>query len=254
MRGGACGRVSTAERAASVEIFVAIVVIAGVVGWVLVKNDELSGLGRNVRPGSFRSPHGRLVHVKPLGELPKAERWSARLRKSFPWVSMAALYALAALGALLGRIPAAQGAGAVVLDFLRTPVPALVVAGEALFRGGEGTRHLATYIVAVVGALIGQLLLFLPAFLAIWAASAAGVIGDAIVPVDLPSWAFFVLSFAGFALGAALVLARTGRLVRFRRRFADGSESEIEVSTNSVAYGAYRELADERRGAGRTGA
>ena len=56
------------------------------------------------------------------------------------------------------------------------------------------------------------------------------------------SWSFSIL-------GAALVVARTGSMVKFRRRFADGSENEIEVSSNSVAYGAFCELMDEKAAA-----
>ena len=224
-------------------ILIAVVVVAGVLGWIIVKNDELSGLGRNVRPGSFRSPHGKLVHVKPLGELPAEERWSKRFLRCFPLVSSVAVTALACLVLVLQNLSVASPAVEVLIDALNTPIPAVVIAGECLLRGKDGIRLLPTFIVALLGALLMQVIVSVPLGCAGWAVESAGIVGafDAVMAIGL-----LLLSPWAYALGAALVLARTGRMVKFRRRFADGSENDIEVSTNSVAYGAYREMMDAK--------
>lgn len=226
-------------------ILIAVVCIAGVLGWVIVKNDELAGLGRAVRPGSFRSPHGRLVHVKPLGQLPAEERWSRRFTRSFPLVSCIAVFACALISVgLLQSVP--LGAiGATIQGVLNTPLPAAIITAEALLRSHGGKRLLPTYIIALFGALLMQGIV-LGAFAALgWLAS---FVADGLGPAISWVGVLFSSPFA-FALGAALVVARTGSMVKFRRRFADGSENEIEVSSNSVAYGAFCELMDEKAAA-----
>lgn len=224
-------------------ILIAVVVVAGVLGWVIVKNDELSGLGRNVQPGSFRSPHGKLVHVKALSELPAEEPWPQRFRRCFPLVSCVAVFLV-----LIVQFAFVQ-AGATpdwldVLDrVLNSPLPAAVIAGEALLRYHDGLRLLPTYIIALLGALVMQAVLIAVFSVVVWLILLAGLVGAAVSLM----WTIVMLAspFA-FALGAALVVARTGRMVKFRRRFADGAENDIEVSTNSVAYGAYREMMDAK--------
>lgn len=220
-------------------ILIAVVVIAGVLGWIIVKNDELSGLGRTVRPGSFRSPHGKLVHVKALGEIPAEEPWSRRFKRAFPLVSCVVFFVL-----LVVQFAFIQSAAAPdwmrVLDWvLNSPVPAAVIAGEALIRLHDGLRPLPTYVIALLCAFVMQAVLIAVFSVVAWLISLAGLAGAAVALM----WtiAMFASPFT-FALGAALVVARTGKMVKFRRRFADGFENEIEVSTNSVAYGAYREL------------
>lgn len=220
----------------------AVVVVAGVAGWVIVKNDELSGIGRNVRPGSFRSPHGRLVHVKALGPLPPRVPFRFLVRESFPLVSCLCAFALGVLALLLPRIPGAADAASVLLRALSTPLPAVVIAAEALFRSREGKRLVSAYIIALAGAFMMQLLCFLVPVAIVWAAQAAGA-GQ--IPPEVAIAAPFLISPFAFALGSAVAAARTGRMVKFRRRFADGSENEIEVSTNGVAYGAYRALMEQ---------
>ena len=197
-------------------ILIAVVCIAGVLGWVIVKNDELAGLGRTVRPGSFRSPHGRLVHVKPLGQLPAEERWSRRFTRSFPLVSCIAVFACALISVgLLQSVPL-SAIGATIQGVLNTPFPAAIITAEALLRSHEGKRLLPTYIIALFGALLMQGIV-LGAFAALgWLASfAADGLGPAI------SWVGVLFSspFA-FALGAALVVA--GGLGNAFDRFALG--------------------------------
>ena len=76
-------------------VFVAVV---GVVSWGIVKSDELSGLGRRVKAGSLRHPHGKLEQV--YCEHPPVRRpFSARLRSVLPVITLP-LVVVMSLGAL----------------------------------------------------------------------------------------------------------------------------------------------------------
>ena len=224
-------------------ILIAVVIVAGVLGWVIVKNDELSGLGRTVRSGSFRSPHGKLVHVKALGELPAEEPWPQRFKRCFPLVSCVAFVVVLIVQFAFIQAGATSDWMDILGRVLNSPLPAAVIAGEALIRLHDGLRLLPTYIIALLGALVMQAVLIAVFSVVAWLISLASLAGAAAALM----WTvvMFASPFA-FALGAALAVARTGRMVKFRRRFADGSENEIEVSTNSVAYGAYRELMGDK--------
>ena len=53
------------------QIIVVAVVLVALIAWIVVKNDEMSGLGRNVKAGTLRHPHGKLVRAKATTVIPE---------------------------------------------------------------------------------------------------------------------------------------------------------------------------------------
>ena len=64
------------------QIIIAAVVLVALIAWIVVKNDEMSGLGRNVKAGSLRHPHGKLVRAKATTAVPDETYLIDRLKRS----------------------------------------------------------------------------------------------------------------------------------------------------------------------------
>ena len=124
-----------------------LVAVIGIVSWGIVKSDELSGLGRRVKAGSLRHPHGRLEQV--YCEHPPVRRpFAARLRSVLPVVTVP-LVVVISLGALALE-HAGVLFGVVAVDFLSSGAGVLLVAGECLLRLAKPAQSFANYIVLLV--------------------------------------------------------------------------------------------------------
>ena len=211
-------------------VFVAVV---GVVSWGIVKSDELSGLGRRVKAGSLRHPHGKLEQV--YCEHPPVRRpFSARLRSVLPVITLP-LGVFMWLGALALE-HAGVLFGVVAVDFLSSGAGVLLVAGECLLRLAKPTQSVANYIVLLVAGIV--------------AATALGALVLAVGGHDFTvglEAAYLLANAAGFAVGCSAAAALMEEPVRFERRFEDGMESSVKISPRSAAYRAYEALrVDER--------
>ena len=212
-------------------ILFVLVAVVGVVSWGIVKSDELSGLGRRVKAGSLRHPHGKLEQV--YCEHPPVRRpFAARLRSVLPVVALPLVVAIS-LGAL-----ALEHAGVLVgvmaVDFLSSGAGVLLVAGECLLRLAKPAQSFANYIVLLVAGIV--------------AATALGALVLAVGGHDFTvgfEAAYLLANAAGFAVGCSAALMEEP--VRFERRFEDGAESSVKISPRSAAYRAYEALrVDER--------
>lgn len=203
-----------------------IVLAVGVLSWAIVKSDELSGLGRSVKPGSFRHPHGRL-EATYCAALPERVPYAERLKRAVPWVTTLVSFVLAAVALFMesnGSVPAV-----VAVDLLVAGGAVLLIAGECLLRLPKESQTFTAYVVvAVAGLLIATV-----CALAVGLAGLTGLAGAA---------AAVVANIVGSAVGCALASAAVEQKVRFSRRFEDGAESDITVSPRSAAFHAYREL------------
>lgn len=206
-----------------------IVAIVGVISWAIVKSDELSGIGRSVKKGSFRHPHGRLVatHCESVAEhIP----YGIRLLKRVPVFT--SLVTLAA--AVVGLVMEANGivAGVVIVDVVASGVAVVLMAGECILRLAKGMQRFSTFIVIVFAGLL------LATACSMFATAMGGGADSFIVVVSRT-----ISSVAGCALGCALAAGAFREPARFKRRFEDGYENEIAVSPHSAVYKAYREFA-----------
>lgn len=208
-------------------LFTAVLVI-GAISWAIVKSDELSGLGRQVRAGSLRHPHGRLVQVY-CENLPERETFSSRLRSVLPVITVPLVVAISILAMVLEH--AGVVFGVVAVDFLSSGAGVLLVAGECLLRLPKPAQGFTNYIVLLV--------------VGILAATALGTlvlaVGGSGFSIGLEA-AYLVANAAGFALGCSVCAALVEEPVRFERRFEDGAESSVKVSPRSAAYRAYEPL------------
>ena len=76
------------------QIIIAAVVIVALIAWIVVKNDEMSGLGRNVKAGTLRHPHGKLVRAKATTVIPEEAPLANRIKRSMPFISSVAIIAV----------------------------------------------------------------------------------------------------------------------------------------------------------------
>lgn len=209
------------------EIFFAVVVVVSIAAWGIVRSDELSGLGRSVRMGSFRHPHGRLVAVSCEGALPEKEPWARRFRRFVPWVTAAIILVASAVGVLANQVLLVQMVAGSVLS------PAMV-AFEGMLRQGDDKRRFAAFMAALIFGMAAGMIAVVPLTLLRMAG----------VELAMPLLVFLriALSVVGYAVGAAAAMAALGARVKFLRTFEDGVQNSVEVSTNSAAYGAFVRL------------
>lgn len=210
-----------------------LVAVIGVVSWGIVKSDELSGLGRQVKAGSLRHPHGRLEQV--YCEHPPVRRpFAARLRSVLPVVTLP-LVVVISLGALALE-HAGVLFGVVAVDFLSSGAGVLLVAGECLLRLAKPAQSFANYIVLLVAGIVAATVFGVPVL----------AVGGHDFTVGFEA-AYLLANAAGFAVGCSAAAALMEEPVRFERRFEDGSESSVKISPRSAAYRAYEVLmVDER--------
>ena len=210
---------------------IVIIIIVAIVGWIFVKSDEMSGLGRNVKMGGMRHPHGKLVGVRATDALPDVEPFAKRFAGTFPIITsimlLVALIALNCIDASLFGVPTSEMA----LMLSNTGITALIIVVEATFRAPEGKKTFWTFIYALVGAVALGLV--------VWAVLAA-ISGGTVNYI-----AYSVCTIAAYAFGSSLTVALLPTTVAFERRFEDGAKRSITVSTRSAAYAAYVAMMDE---------
>ena len=76
------------------QIIVVAIVLVALIAWIVVKNDEMSGLGRNVKAGTLRHPHGKLVRAKATTVIPEEAPLANRIKRSMPFISSVAIIAV----------------------------------------------------------------------------------------------------------------------------------------------------------------
>lgn len=211
------------EAAVPVNMIIALAIVAvGLLGFVLVKNDELSGVGAS--DSKLRNPHGRLVRTKKLDEVCDPG-FLYRLKRTLP-------PALAA--AVLSTVLAAFHVGG--MDFAgNVPVSLTLLLTVVILTAMGYEEH----------RIWRSLGMSLVCFLAGSALSAAAVF---VIPLttgaDIPTAVYNVVTLYGGAIGAALGTATIAPTARFARQFADGTVSTVEVSLDGVAARAYGTVED----------
>lgn len=214
-------------------VLFALVAVVGIVSWGIVKSDELSGLGRQVKAGSLRHPHGKLEQVY-CEHLPVRRPFAARLRSVLPVITLP-LVVVVSLGALALE-HAGVFFGVVAVDFLSSGAGVLLVAGECLLRLAKPAQSFASYIILLVAGLVAATVL----------GALVLAVGGNNLTVVLEA-AYLLANAAGFAAGCSVAAALMEEPVRFERRFEDGAESPVKISPRSAAYRAYEALmVDER--------
>lgn len=205
-----------------------IVALVGVFSWAIVKNDELSGLGRNVTYKTFRHPHGRLVATR-CESIPESVPYKLRLMRVLPLVTFVAMdiVAIAALVMEYNGIVA----GVIVVDVLMAGLAVLPIAFECMLRMPKNSQRFSTFVLVVLAGLV--------------LATACGVFAKFLCgngPDILVTASVVISSIAGCALGCALAAAAIREPVRFSRRFEDGYESDIVIAAHGSLFRAYRAL------------
>lgn len=229
-------------------VFVAIVLVIGVLAWAVVKSDELAGLTPRTTGPNRAYPHGAVVAAS-CEKAPEPASFAQAFRKALPW-GMSALFALIAMaGAVCQQVGASVSpsehsqvffAGSVLMNAALSVLPPLGIALEAYFRAGEKGKLFANYVVILLlGAVLGALVWL--AFDAVWLL--ADATGSAAWASPWRSALYAWGSIAGYMVGSALAVTRIGNRVTFVRTFADGHRDKVEVSDRSVAFRALSALA-----------
>ncbi|MDO4443167.1 MAG: hypothetical protein Q4B69_04755 [Slackia sp.] len=209
-------------------VFFGIIVLVGVVSWVIVKNDELSGLGRNVKRSALRHPHGKLVATR-CENVPDEVSYKMRLIRVLPLVTFVIMdvVAIAALVMEYNGIVA----GIVIDDMLIAGLAVLPIAGECMVRMPKASRCFSSFVLVMFAGLV--------------LATVCGMFSKFLCgngPEILVTASVIISSIAGCALGCALAAAFMKEPARFNRRFEDGYESEIVIASHGSLFRAYRSL------------
>lgn len=205
-------------------VFIVLAVLA-LIGWVFVKNDELSGLGRNVQAGSLRHPHGKLVSVMPKEAIPKQAPFKDTFLKALPWICALA-------GIVIVIVANAIGHAAFADSIMLSALPPLLLAAESIIRGPQPVRSFTNYMIVLVGSVV---VMAIAMSIASAAAFAVGVTASDIWSMPI----FEIILVIACGLGAALTVACLPTRVEFERTFEDGAKRSISVSTKSAAYRAF---------------
>lgn len=200
-------------------IIAILVVLAAVAGFAFQKNGEFSGLGRVVKRGGLRHPHGKLVRTHRLDSCEDV-RFLLKLGRV-----LAINLAVTALVLVVCAFGLLDLAG--VLPF---GIQALVVLGASsgLTQGNSG----------------------------IWRALCYGIAGFALFSIAstliayaLPATLFSVslvnaFGMVGGAIGASVGTAAVPLMRNYAREFEDGHVNSILVASTSAAARAYDALED----------
>ena len=207
------------------QIIVAAVVLVALIAWIVVKNDEMSGLGRNVKAGSLRHPHGKLVRAKATTAVPDETPLIDRFKRSMPCISSFVLTAACVvLYTILGHT-----SSQLLATLSSTGIVALVIAAEATLRAPEAARTFWTYVYALVAGVLCALV--------VWEciATAASLSFNQ----ESTLLVYGIVTCICYMLGSGACVALLPSKVTFDRTFEDGAKRSITVSTRSAAYSAY---------------
>ena len=188
------------------QIIIAAVVLVALIAWIVVKNDEMSGLGRNVKAGSLRHPHGKLVRAKATTAVSDETPLIDRFKRSMPCISSFVLTAACVVLYTCDFTILGHTSSQLLATLSSTGIVALIIAAEATLRAPEAARTFWTYVYALV----------------------AGVL-----------CAYGIVTCICYMLGSGACVALLPSKVTFERTFEDGAKRSITVSTRSAAYSAY---------------
>lgn len=211
------------------QIIIAAVVLVALIAWIVVKNDEMSGLGRNVKAGSLRHPHGKLVRAKATTAVPDETPLIDRLKRSMPCISSFVLTAACVVLYTCDFTILGQTSSQLLATLSSTGIVALIIAAEATLRAPEAARTFWTYVYALVAGVLFALV--------VWEciATAASLSFNQ----ESTLLVYGIATCICYMLGSGACVALLPSKVTFERTFEDGAKRSITVSTRSAAYSAY---------------
>lgn len=118
------------------QIIIAAVVIVALIAWIVVKNDEMSGLGRNVKAGTLRHPHGKLVRAKATTVIPEEAPLVNRIKRSMPFISSVAIIAVCVV-LYVCDFTVLASSSQLLATLSSTGIVALIIAPSNAMRGGR---------------------------------------------------------------------------------------------------------------------
>lgn len=210
------------------QIIVAAVVIIALVAWAVVKNDEMSGLGRNVKAGTLRHPHGKLVRAKATTAIPEETPLANRIKRSMPFISSVAIIAVCVVLYACDFTVLGHSSSQLLATLSSTGIVALIIAAEATLRASEDARTFWTYVYALVAGVVCALV--------VWEVVAAAA---SMSFSEESTLLYGIVTCGCYMLGSGACVALLPSKVTFERTFEDGAKRSITVSTRSAAYSAY---------------
>lgn len=211
------------------QIIIAAVVLVALIAWIVVKNDEMSGLGRNVKAGSLRHPHGKLVRAKATTAVPDETPLIDRLKRSMPCISPFVLTAACVVLYTCDFTILGHTSSQLLATLSSTGIVALIIAAEATLRAPEAARTFWTYVYALVAAVLCALV--------VWECIATAV--SLSFNQESTLLVYGIATCICYMLGSGACVALLPNKVTFERTFEDGAKRSITVSTRSAAYSAY---------------
>lgn len=211
------------------QIIIAAVVLVALIAWIVVKNDEMSGLGRNVKTGSLRHPHGKLVRAKATTAVPDETPLIDCLKRSMPCISSFVLTAACVVLYTCDFTILGQTSSQLLATLSSTGIVALIIAAEATLRAPEAARTFWTYIYALVAGVLCALV--------VWECIAAAA--SLSFNQESTLLVYGIATCICYMLGSGACVALLPSKVTFERTFEDGAKRSITVSTRSAAYSAY---------------
>ena len=211
------------------QIIIAAVVLVALIAWIVVKYDEMSGLGRNVKAGSLRHPHGKLVRAKATTAVPDETPLIDRLKRSMPCISSFVLAAACVVLYTCDFTILGHTNSQLLATLSSTGIVALIIAAEATLRAPEAARTFWTYVYA----LVAEVLCALVVWECIATAASLSLNQESTLLV------YGIVTCICYMLGSGACVALLPSKVTFERTFEDGAKRSITVSTRSAAYSAY---------------
>lgn len=198
-------------------IILVVIVAAGLIGVLVAKIDELSGVGREHKSGTFRWPHGKVVRTRVLSAEEEIPRASIAKKVFAPTLGVAVVCAaLIMVGPLTD-----YGNVLTVVSLLASLLIATVVCGK-----NDSGR---AFCYAVVGLAAACTVLIL--------------ITRAYVSVSTAEVNAFTTVFG--AVGASVGVAVLPARVVFAREFADGKTTCVRLSQRTAAAALLLKLQDK---------
>lgn len=210
-------------------IIIAAVVLVALIAWIVVKNDEMSGLGRNVKTGSLRHPHGKLVRAKATTAVPDETPLIDRLKRSMPCISSFVLTAACVVLYTCDFTILGHTNSQLLATLSSTGIVALIIAAEATLRAPEAARTFWTYVYALVAGVLCALV--------VWECIAT--VASLSFNQESTLLVYGIVTCICYMLGSGACVALLPSKVTFERTFEDGAKRSITVSTRSAAYSAY---------------
>lgn len=211
------------------QIIIAAVVLVALIAWIVVKNDEMSGLGRNVKTGSLRHPHGKLVRAKATTAVPDETSLIDRFKRSMPCISSFVLTAACVVLYTCDFTILGHTSSQLLATLSSTGIVALVIATEATLRAPEAARTFWTYVYALVAGVLCALV--------VWECIAT--VASLSFNQESTLLVYGIVTCICYMLGSGACVALLPSKVTFERTFEDGAKRSITVSTRSAAYSAY---------------